>query len=180
MRPDDVRKLGGTLAARGEIAYCVVPPDGSLRGRGGDRRAEGAKPMRLRSAKLLDTAFRFVSDCRICDRSHSGLRIALARTDHDRPCTGHQPGITRRPAYWSSPVPCNTNCLVAMSHAQDVPREHWFALNQVIRSRAIAMVAEKARVPVTQVTRLTVWGNNSENAYVDLQKRGSANVPRSR
>ena len=35
--------------------------------------------MRLRSAKLLDTAFRFVSDCRICDRSHSGLRIALAR-----------------------------------------------------------------------------------------------------
>ena len=65
--------------------------------------------------------------------------------------------------------PCNTNCLVAMSHAQDVPREHWFALNQVIRSRAIAMVADKARVPVTQVTRLTVWGNNSENAYVDLQ-----------
>ncbi len=65
--------------------------------------------------------------------------------------------------------PCNTNCLVAMSHAQDVPKEHWFALNQLIRSRAIAMVADKARVPVTQVTRLTVWGNNSENAYVDLQ-----------
>ena len=76
--------------------------------------------------------------------------------------------------------PCNTNCLVAMSHAQDVPREHWFALNQVVRSRAIAMVADKARVPVTQVTRLTVWGNNSENAYVDLQKRESVNAPRSR
>ena len=41
--------------------------------------------------------------------------------------------------------PCNTNCLVAMSHAQDVPREHWFALNQGIRSRAIAMVADKAQ-----------------------------------
>jgi malate dehydrogenase len=66
-------------------------------------------------------------------------------------------------------TPCNTNCLIAMSHAQDVPREHWFALNQVIRSRAIAMVADKVRVPVTQVTRLTVWGNNGENAYVDLQ-----------
>ncbi len=65
--------------------------------------------------------------------------------------------------------PCNTNSLVAMAHAQDVPKEHWFALNQVIRSRAIAMIAAKARVPVTQVTRLTVWGNNSENAYVDLQ-----------
>ena len=64
--------------------------------------------------------------------------------------------------------PCNTNCLIALSHAQDVPREHWFALNQVIRSRAIGLVAEKARVPITQVTRLTVWGNNSETAYVDL------------
>ena len=73
--------------------------------------------------------------------------------------------------------PCNTNCLVAMSHAQDVPREHWFALNQVIRSRAIAMVAEKARVPVTQVTRLTVWGNNSENAYVDLQNARIGECP---
>ena len=73
--------------------------------------------------------------------------------------------------------PCNTNCLVAMSHAQDVPREHWFALNQVIRSRAIAMVADKARVPVTQVTRLTVWGNNSENAYVDLQNARIGECP---
>ena len=73
--------------------------------------------------------------------------------------------------------PCNTNCLVAMSHAQDVPREHWFALNQVIRSRAIAMVAEKARVPVTQVTRLTVWGNNSETAYVDLQNARIGECP---
>ena len=73
--------------------------------------------------------------------------------------------------------PCNTNCLIAMSHAQDVPREHWFALNQIIRSRAIAMVAEKARVPVTQVTRLTVWGNNSENAYVDLQNARIGECP---
>ena len=73
--------------------------------------------------------------------------------------------------------PRNTNCLIAMSHAQDVPREHWFALNQVIRSRATAMVAEKAGVPVTQVTRLTVWGNNSELAYVDLHNARIGNHP---
>jgi malate dehydrogenase len=66
-------------------------------------------------------------------------------------------------------TPCNTNCLIAMSHAQDVPREHWFALNHVIRARAVSMVADKAGVPVTQVTRMTVWGNNSETAFVDLQ-----------
>ncbi len=65
--------------------------------------------------------------------------------------------------------PCNTNCLVGMTHAHDVPKEHWFALNQVIRSRAAALVAEKAGVHVAEVTRLTAWGNNSECAFVDLQ-----------
>ena len=39
--------------------------------------------------------------------------------------------------------PCNTNCLVAMTHAHDVPKDHWFALNQHIRMRATAMVAAK-------------------------------------
>ena len=73
--------------------------------------------------------------------------------------------------------PCNTNCLLAMSHAQDVPKEHWFALNQVFRMRAIAMVAEKAGVPVTQVTRLTVWGNNSEAVFVDLRNARIGNQP---
>ena len=43
--------------------------------------------------------------------------------------------------------PCNTNCRPAMTHAQDTPKEHWFALNQVFRMRAIALVAEKARRP---------------------------------
>ena len=73
--------------------------------------------------------------------------------------------------------PCNTNCLVAMSHAHDVPKEHWFALNQHIRMRAIAMVAAKTSAPITQVTRLTVWGNNSETAYVDLQNARVGNKP---
>jgi malate dehydrogenase len=73
--------------------------------------------------------------------------------------------------------PCNTNCLIAMSQAMNVPTEHWFALNQVFRQRAIAMVAEKAGVPVTQVTRLTVWGNNSETAFVDLRNARIGNQP---
>ena len=73
--------------------------------------------------------------------------------------------------------PCNTNCLVAMTHAHDVPKDHWFALNQHIRMRAIAMVAAKTGAPVTQVTRVTVWGNNSETAYVDLQNARVGNKP---
>jgi malate dehydrogenase len=73
--------------------------------------------------------------------------------------------------------PCNTNCLIAMSQSMNVPTEHWFALNQVFRQRAIAMVAEKVGVPVTQVTRLTVWGNNSETAFVDLRNARIGNQP---
>ena len=90
---------------------------------------------------------------------------AATMIDHGRAINRASP--TARILVVSSP--CNTNCLIALSHAQDVPCEHWFALNQNIRSRAISLVADKARVPITQITSLTVWGNNSETAYVDLR-----------
>jgi malate dehydrogenase len=64
--------------------------------------------------------------------------------------------------------PCNTNCLVAMQQAFNVPHEHWFALNRLARMRATALIAEKARVPVSQVNRVTVWGNHSEKIFVDF------------
>ncbi len=64
--------------------------------------------------------------------------------------------------------PCNTNCLIAKSHAPDVPADHWFALNRLGRMQATAMLAEKARVSVSQVSRVTVWGNSSETAYIDV------------
>lgn len=73
--------------------------------------------------------------------------------------------------------PTNTNCLIALSQAQDVPKEHWFALNQQFRLRATALVAEQAGVPVTQVTRLTVWGNDSESVFVDLRNARIRNRP---
>ena len=43
--------------------------------------------------------------------------------------------------------PTNTNCLVALSQAPNVPREHWFALNRLDSMRATALIAEKAQVP---------------------------------
>jgi malate dehydrogenase len=64
--------------------------------------------------------------------------------------------------------PCNTNCKIAMSEAPNVPVEHWFALNRLDRMRATAMIADKARVPVAQVNRVTVWGNHSERIFVDF------------
>ncbi len=79
-RPEAARKLGAILAERGEIAYWVSVPDGGGK-QGGrpDKRASAREKTRLRSAKLLDAAYRFVCECRICDRSIRGIRLLLAR-----------------------------------------------------------------------------------------------------
>jgi malate dehydrogenase len=65
--------------------------------------------------------------------------------------------------------PSNANCMVAKSQAHSVPETHWFALTQVIRMRAMGLIAEKAGVPAAQVKRVAVWGNNSESAVIDLR-----------
>jgi hypothetical protein len=74
-RPEAALKLGRELALRGEIAYWVVPPERQR----AERRADPRERTRLRSAKLLDGAYRFLCEGRICDRSRHGLRVALAR-----------------------------------------------------------------------------------------------------
>ena len=79
-RPEAALKLGRKLAGRGEIAYWVVSPDGrSPESKRADLRAHARERTRLRSAKLLDGAYRFLCEGRICDRSRNGLRLALAR-----------------------------------------------------------------------------------------------------
>ena len=74
-------------------------------------------------------------------------------------------------------APCNTNCLVAMRHAINVPQEHWFALNRVDRMRATAMIAAKAGVPVQRVNRVCVWGNHSEKVFVDFHNAFIGETP---
>ena len=69
-RPKAALKLGRKLAGRGEIAYWAVSSEA---------RAHPRERTRLRSAKLLDGAYRFLCEGRICDRSRDGLRLALAR-----------------------------------------------------------------------------------------------------
>ncbi len=73
--------------------------------------------------------------------------------------------------------PSNTNCMIAKSQAPNVPADHWFALNHFLRMRATAALAEKVGVPVNQITRLTIWGNNSETAYIDLPNTRIGNKP---
>ncbi|HEX4148590.1 MAG TPA: malate dehydrogenase, partial [Pirellulales bacterium] len=65
-------------------------------------------------------------------------------------------------------APCNANCMIAMSQAHDVPKQHWFALNRLDRMRATALIAQRAGVPVSQVSRVNVWGNHSDLMYIDF------------
>jgi malate dehydrogenase len=64
--------------------------------------------------------------------------------------------------------PCNTNCLIAMNNAPDVPRDRWFAMTRLDENRAKSQLAKKAGVDVTEVTQLGVWGNHSATQYPDF------------
>ncbi|RUR17618.1 malate dehydrogenase [Legionella sp. km535] len=64
--------------------------------------------------------------------------------------------------------PCNTNCLIAMHHAKDIPNDRFFAMTTLDELRARTQLAKKAGVDVTAVTEMTVWGNHSATQYPDF------------
>ena len=63
--------------------------------------------------------------------------------------------------------PCNTNCLIAMNNAPDVPQDRWFAMTRLDENRAAAQLAAKAGVQVSEVSNVTIWGNHSATQYPD-------------
>jgi len=64
--------------------------------------------------------------------------------------------------------PANTNALIAMSHAPDVPRERFSAMMRLDHNRAKGQLAARAGVGVAAVTNMTVWGNHSATQYPDI------------
>ncbi len=64
--------------------------------------------------------------------------------------------------------PANTNCLIAMNNAPDVPRERFTAMMRLDHNRAVAQLANKVEAPVTAVSQMGVWGNHSPTMYPDL------------
>ena len=64
--------------------------------------------------------------------------------------------------------PANTNCLIAMSNADGVPRERFTAMMRLDHNRAIAQTANRLGVEIPAVTNMTVWGNHSTTQYPDL------------
>ncbi len=64
--------------------------------------------------------------------------------------------------------PCNTNCLIAMNHAKDIPHDRFFAMTALDELRARNQLAKKAGQEVTAVSQMTIWGNHSATQYPDF------------
>lgn len=64
--------------------------------------------------------------------------------------------------------PCNTNCMIAMNSAPEIPAERWFAMTRLDENRARSQLARKAGVDVTEVSNMAIWGNHSPTMYPDF------------
>ena len=64
--------------------------------------------------------------------------------------------------------PANTNALIAQAHAPDIPRERFTAMMRLDHNRALTQLAQKTGTTVTDVRKVTVWGNHSASQYPDI------------
>jgi malate dehydrogenase len=64
--------------------------------------------------------------------------------------------------------PANTNALIAMTNAPDIPRERFSALTRLDHNRAISQLASKTGAAVTDIKKMTIWGNHSATQYPDV------------
>ncbi|ORV06344.1 malate dehydrogenase [Mycobacterium celatum] len=64
--------------------------------------------------------------------------------------------------------PANTNALIAMSNAPDIPKERFSALTRLDHNRAISQLAKKTGAKVTDIKKMTIWGNHSATQYPDI------------
>jgi malate dehydrogenase len=64
--------------------------------------------------------------------------------------------------------PANTNALIAMTNAPDIPQERFSALTRLDHNRAISQLAAKTGAPVTDIKKITIWGNHSATQYPDI------------
>jgi malate dehydrogenase len=64
--------------------------------------------------------------------------------------------------------PANTNCLIAMKNAPRLKPSNFSSMMRLDHNRALTQVAQKVRVQVTAIKKMTVWGNHSATQYPDL------------
>ncbi|MGA1501263.1 MAG: malate dehydrogenase [Candidatus Nanopelagicales bacterium] len=64
--------------------------------------------------------------------------------------------------------PANTNALIAQAHAPDIPRDRFTAMMRLDHNRALSQLAQRTGVGVSDVRKVTVWGNHSASQYPDI------------
>lgn len=64
--------------------------------------------------------------------------------------------------------PCNTNCLIAIHHAPQIPAKQFHAMTRLDHNRAVFQLAKKANVRLDEVTQMTIWGNHSSTQVSDF------------
>ncbi len=64
--------------------------------------------------------------------------------------------------------PANTNALIAQNNAPDIPKERFSALTRLDHNRAISQLAKKTGAKVTDIKKVTIWGNHSATQYPDI------------
>lgn len=64
--------------------------------------------------------------------------------------------------------PCNTNCLIAMNNAPNVPNDRWYAMTMLDQNRAVSQLSQKSGKPVSSISNMTIWGNHSATQYPDF------------
>ncbi len=64
--------------------------------------------------------------------------------------------------------PANTNALIAQQHAPDVPANRFTAMTRLDHNRALSQLSSKLSVPVSEIEKMTIWGNHSATQYPDL------------
>ncbi len=65
--------------------------------------------------------------------------------------------------------PCNTNALIALKNAQDIPKERFSAMTALDENRAKIQIAKKLKVNVKDIEALTIWGNHSSTMFPDFE-----------
>jgi malate dehydrogenase len=65
--------------------------------------------------------------------------------------------------------PANTNALIAMKSAPDLPRKNFTAMLRLDHNRALSQLAARSGRPVESIEKLVVWGNHSPTMYPDIR-----------
>ncbi len=73
--------------------------------------------------------------------------------------------------------PCNTNCLIAMNNAPDVPKERFTAMTRLDQNRGKSQIAKKAGGSVNDIANLGIWGNHSKTMYPDFTNTNFGGKP---